>query len=87
MFNSTAYRDWMYLTEDDVILGVAPLFHITGLIAGITLAFLVPIPLVLGYRFDVAVTLDLIERHRPTFTVGAITVFIALANDPAGGEL
>ncbi len=86
VFNSTAYRDWMYLSGEDVILGVAPLFHITGLIAGITLAFLVPIPLVLGYRFDVKAVLDLIERHRPTFTVGAITVFIALANDPSAGE-
>jgi long-chain acyl-CoA synthetase len=27
--------------------------------------------------------LDLIEQHRPTFTVGAITVFIALVNDPS----
>jgi len=86
VFNSTAYRDWMYLTEDDVVLGVAPLFHITGLIAGITLAFLVPMPLVLGYRFDVSTTLDLIERHRPTFTIGAITVFIALANDPEAAD-
>ncbi len=86
VFNSAAYRDWMYLTDEDVILGVAPLFHITGLVAGITLACLVPIPLVLGYRFDVSTVLDLIERHRPTFTVGAITVFIALANDPSAAD-
>jgi len=82
VFNSTAYRDWVYLSEEDVVLGVAPLFHITGLIAGLTLAFLVPMPLVLGYRFDISSMLDLIDRHRPTFTIGAITVFIALANDP-----
>ena len=31
VFNSEAYRRWMYLTPDDVVLGVAPLFHITGL--------------------------------------------------------
>lgn len=83
VFNSMAYRDWMYLTPDDVVLGVAPLFHITGLIAGITACLLVPMPLVLGYRFDPGVMLDLIERHRPTFTVGAITAFMALLNDPA----
>ena len=36
VFNSQAYRDWMSLTPDDVVLAVAPLFHITGLIAGLT---------------------------------------------------
>jgi len=82
VFNSQAYRDWMSLTPDDVVLAVAPLFHITGLIAGLTVALLVPMPIVLGYRFDPATVLDQIEQHRPTFTVGAITVFIALMNDP-----
>jgi long-chain acyl-CoA synthetase len=82
VFNSQAYREWMSLTPDDVVLAVAPLFHITGLIAGLTVALLVPMPIVLGYRFDPPTVLDQIEKHRPTFTVGAITVFIALMNDP-----
>jgi len=82
VFNSQAYREWMSLTPDDVVLAVAPLFHITGLIAGLTVSLLVPMPIVLGYRFDPPTVLDLIERYRPTFTVGAITVFIALMNDP-----
>ena len=71
----------MSLTPDDVVLGVAPLFHITGLIAHLAVALLVPMPIVLGFRFDPSTTLDLIEPRRPTFTVGAITVFIALMND------
>ena len=33
VFNSQAYRQWCGLGPDDVVLGVAPLFHITGLIA------------------------------------------------------
>lgn len=86
VFNAQAYRDWMYLNPDDVVLGVAPLFHITGLIAHVAVAFLVPMPLVLGYRFDPAVVLQLIEQHHCTFTVGSITVFIALMNDPAAKE-
>ena len=83
VFNSQAYRQWMSLGPDDVVLAVAPLFHITGLIAHLTVGLLVPMKIVLGYRFDPATVLDLIERHRPTFTVGAITVFIALMNDPS----
>jgi long-chain acyl-CoA synthetase len=81
VFNAESYRTWMSLTPDDVVLGVAPLFHITGLIAHLAVALLVPMPIVLGFRFDPSTTLDLIEARRPTFTVGAITVFIALMND------
>ena len=33
VFSSQTYRDWVGVGGDDVILGVAPLFHITGLIA------------------------------------------------------
>ena len=80
VFTSQVYREWLDLGEDDVILGVAPLFHITGLIANITTALLLPAPLVLAYRFEPNVVLDAIREHRPTFTVGAITVFIALMN-------
>ncbi len=83
VFNSQAYRQWISLSPDDVVLGIAPLFHITGLIAGITVCLMTPMPLVLGYRFDPSVVLDLIERWRPTFTVGAITVFTALMNEPS----
>jgi long-chain acyl-CoA synthetase len=75
-----AYRDWFGLDHDDVVLGVAPLFHVTGLSGHIAVAIAARATLVLSYRFDIGVTLDMIRRHEPTFTVGAITVFIALAN-------
>ncbi len=81
-FNSQAYRDWCSLTSDDVVLGVAPLFHITGLIAHITVALLIGAPLVLFHRFEPSLGIDVIREQRPTFTVGAITVFIALMNAP-----
>ena len=70
------------LGPDDVVLGVAPLFHITGLIGHVAIALLVGCPLVLVYRFDPAVVIETIREHRPTFTVGAIAVFIALSNSP-----
>ena len=85
VFSSHTYRDWVGVGGDDVILGVAPLFHITGLIAHVGLMLLTGAPLVLFNRFDAAVALELIERHRVTFTTGAITVFIALM-DAAGGR-
>jgi long-chain acyl-CoA synthetase len=86
VFNARTFREWMYLGDDDVILAVAPLFHITGLIAHLAVAMLLPIPMVLAYRFDAATILEVIERYRATFTVGSITVFIALMNDPTAAE-
>jgi long-chain acyl-CoA synthetase len=81
VFNAQTYRDWLALTADDVILGVAPLFHITGLVAHLGVAMLCGASVVLAYRFDPGVMLELVERYRATFTIGSITVFIALMND------
>ena len=85
VFNACAYRDWMRLTPDDSVLGVAPLFHITGLVGHVAVALLVPCPLVLAHRFHPEVVLEAIREHRPTFTVGSITVFIALSGGPGVG--
>jgi long-chain acyl-CoA synthetase len=82
VFNSCAYREWARLGGDDVVLGVAPLFHITGLIAHVTVSLLLGAPLVLFHRFEPTLGIDVIREHRPTFTVGSITVFIALMNAP-----
>jgi len=82
VFNSQAYRQWCGLGPGDVVLGVAPLFHITGLIAGVTTALLLGAPLVLAYRFEPSMMIETIRDERPTFTVGSITVFIALMNAP-----
>jgi long-chain acyl-CoA synthetase len=75
-----AYRDWFDLSAEDVVLGVAPLFHVTGLTGHIACALVSGAPLVLSYRFDTAVVLEMIYRHKATFTVGAITVFMALVD-------
>ncbi|NUP03036.1 MAG: long-chain fatty acid--CoA ligase [Nonomuraea sp.] len=82
VFNSQVYREWCGLSADDVVLGVAPLFHITGLIAHVGVSLLLGAPLVLMYRFEPSVALDTVREERPTFTVGSITVFIALMNAP-----
>lgn len=82
VFNAQTYRDWVGLSSEDVVLGVAPLFHITGLVGHIAIALLVGAPLVLMHRLDPGVTIETIGEQRATFTVGSITVFIALMNAP-----
>jgi long-chain acyl-CoA synthetase len=78
--NAIVYREACRLNRDDAVLGVAPLFHITGIVAHQAIAFHLGIPMVLFARFDVREALRLIEKYRVTFTVAAITVYIAMLN-------
>ncbi|PWW24045.1 long-chain acyl-CoA synthetase [Geodermatophilus normandii] len=82
VFTAQVYRDWVHAGRDGAIFGVAPLFHITGLIGHVAVSMLVPAPLVLAYRFEPQVVLDAFLEHRPAFTIGAITAFSALLNAP-----
>ncbi|WP_029430657.1 class I adenylate-forming enzyme family protein [Blastococcus sp. URHD0036] len=82
VFTAQVYRDWVHAGRDGAIFGVAPLFHITGLIGHVAVSMLVPAPLVLAYRFEPQVVLDALVEHRPTFTIGAITALNALLNAP-----
>ena len=82
VFTAQVYRDWVHADSGGSIFGVAPLFHITGLIGHVAVSLLAPAPLVLAYRFDPQVVLDALVEHRPTFTIGAITAFSALLNAP-----
>jgi long-chain acyl-CoA synthetase len=83
VFATSVYEAWMDLDHGDVILGMAPLFHVTGLIGHVTLSFQTGAPLILFYRFDAREACRLVQRHRATFTVSAVTAFIALLNDEA----
>lgn len=81
-FSARVYQSMMRLDSTDVVLGVAPLFHVTGEVAHTAVAALVGIPVVLSYRFDARETLRLIERWKATMTVASITVYIAWMSDP-----
>jgi long-chain acyl-CoA synthetase len=81
-FNALVYRAFLRMTTDDVILAVAPLFHVTGEVAHLAIGAHMGIPVILFYRFDDGETLRLIEHRKATMTVAAITVYIALMNHP-----
>lgn len=81
-FGARVYEAMMRMGPQDVVLGVAPLFHVTGEVAHLAIAALAGIPVVLFYRFDPGEALRLIERWRVTMTVASITVYIAMVNHP-----
>ena len=68
VFATTVYERWIGLTAEDTILGLAPLFHVTGLVGHLTLSMLTGSALVLFYRFDPEEACRLTERYRATFS-------------------
>lgn len=82
-FNAQAMKQWYGLQDGDRVLGVAPLFHVTGLISNVILPWTIAGAAALIYRFEPAVALDALLEHRPAFMVNAITAYIALMNHKA----
>jgi long-chain acyl-CoA synthetase len=76
--NAGVARDWYRLGAEDVILGVAPLFHITGLVLHMAVAWRAGSPLVISHRFDPGMAVEAASRYGATFTVGSITAFSAM---------
>lgn len=73
---------WVDLKDGEPVLGMAPLFHITGLVGALGIALVAKAPLVLSYRFDPGVMADSIEEHGARVAFCAVTALIALMNHP-----
>lgn len=86
VYQAVVSREWFGLGEQDRILTTAPFFHITGLGLHLAMGLGGGVPMVLTYRFEPGTVLGLMDRYRPTFTVGAITAYIALADRAEPGN-
>lgn len=64
------------------IFALAPLFHITGVVVQLAACLAMRGTLALAHRFEPGVVLDAFVEHRPAFTVGPATAFMALAAQP-----
>jgi len=81
--NARIIMHWYDLDrEPGAVLAMAPFFHVTGLVGHIAVAMAARLPLVLSWRFEPGVVLDAIAEHRPGFTIGAMTAYVALTNVP-----
>ncbi|WP_327309518.1 AMP-binding protein [Streptomyces sp. NBC_01298] len=70
------------LPEGASYFALAPLFHITGMVCELAACFTNAGTLVLAHRFDAGAVLDAFLEHRPAYTVGPATAFMALAAHP-----
>ncbi|HWU33395.1 MAG TPA: long-chain fatty acid--CoA ligase [Marmoricola sp.] len=74
--------DLMQVTEQDVIMGCLPLFHVFGLTCGLNMAVGAHAALVLIPRFEPSTVLEAIGRDKVTVFEGVPTMYTALAHLP-----
>ncbi|MEW1901700.1 AMP-binding protein [Streptomyces sp. NPDC086147] len=76
---------WTGVSDGDVVLAVAPLFHVTGAVVNAAISLLTDTVLVLTGRFHPEVALEAFAEHGVTFTIGSITTFNAIHELPQAG--
>ncbi|MEV7400588.1 AMP-binding protein [Streptomyces sp. NPDC091267] len=82
MVNAERQRTGHPIAEGSAYFALAPLFHITGMVCELAACLANAGTLVLAYRFHPGVVLDAFAEHRPAYTVGPSTAFMALAATP-----
>ncbi|MFD7426629.1 class I adenylate-forming enzyme family protein [Streptomyces sp. NPDC059818] len=82
MVNAERQRTGHPVAEGSSYFALAPLFHITGMVCQLAACLTNAGTLVLAYRFHPGVVLDAFAEHRPAYTVGPSTAFMALAATP-----
>ncbi|MFF5335774.1 long-chain fatty acid--CoA ligase [Streptomyces sp. NPDC013181] len=82
MVNAERQRTGHPVPEGAAYFALAPLFHITGMVCQLAACLTNAGTLVLVHRFHPGVVLDAFAEHRPAYTVGPSTAFMALAATP-----
>ncbi|ANZ19616.1 AMP-dependent synthetase/ligase [Streptomyces noursei ATCC 11455] len=81
-YNAERMRTGLELAEGATYFALAPLFHITGMVCELATCLANTGTLALAYRFEAGTVLDAFLEHRPAFTVGPATAYMALMAHP-----
>jgi long-chain acyl-CoA synthetase len=82
LFKSAAAADCNGVKGDDVLLAIAPLYHIAGMVMGINVTIYTGATSVLLYRFDPLAAVQAIERHRVTWWYSIAPMNVAAMQVP-----
>ena len=77
---------WFARTQDDVMLSVLPLFHVTGMTGGMNGPLLVGASVVLMSRWDRETAAELMQRHGVTSWQAIATMVVDFLANPRIGE-
>lgn len=83
---ATTGETLLKLTENDVVMGCLPLFHVFGMTCGLNAAVATGAALTLIPRFDPSAVLDVIARDRVTVFEGVPTMYAAILAAAAGRD-
>lgn len=72
---------------DDVLLAVAPLYHIAGMVMGVNLPVHTGATAVLMHRFDPLGVAQALERHRTTWWYSIAPMNVALMQVPGAKDM
>jgi long-chain acyl-CoA synthetase len=84
--SSTIYRRWFDF-RDDVVLGIAPFYHITGQIFHLTTPLISGSTILTTYRFDPSYSLSVVEEGKTTVTMAVATAYRAMLSSYDGQDL
>ena len=89
LFKTRAAADCNGVTGDDVLLSIAPLYHIAGMLMGVNVPVLTGASSVLLHRFDPHATLQAIARYRVSwwYSIAPMNVACMQVPDIAGFDL
>ncbi|MGH8820309.1 MAG: AMP-binding protein, partial [Rhodoferax sp.] len=89
LFKTQASVSTKQINGTDVLLAIAPLYHIAGMLMGVNIPILAGATTVLLYRFDPVAVLQAIERHRVTwwYSIAPMTVAVMAVPDAARYKL
>ena len=82
LFKSAAAADCNGVGADDVLLGIAPMYHIAGMVMSVNVTVYAGATTVLMARFDPLATLQAIARHRVTWWYSIAPMNVAAMQVP-----
>ncbi len=82
LFKTRATMEVNGVTADDVLLSIAPLYHIAGMLMAVNTAVLAGATQVLLHRFDPLATLQAIDRYRVTWWYSIAPMNVACMQVP-----
>lgn len=82
--NMQMCQHWLYKSEvnNEVILGVLPLFHVYGMTTVMNLSVMMANKIILLPKFDAGEVLKTIDKEKPTIFPGAPTIYVGLIHHP-----
>ncbi len=82
LHNAFGVKAWGPVTENDMMMGVLPFFHIYGMTVSLLTTLVSGATIILVPRFEVEHVLKLVQKYKVTFFPGVPTIYVALINYP-----